>query len=684
MRVPGPCGVTTASAQRLRAPQHVEKPVLLCESTDIQDVIGMTHDSAANSARLLSDSGPFVAILQGFIQRPQQQEMAAAIEQALLDRGNLVVEAGTGTGKTLAYLVPAIMSGKTVIVSTGTRNLQDQLFSNDIPLIRDALDIPFSASILKGRANYVCPHRLELSLKGEQDGAGYLFDELDTIRKWSARTLTGDIAEITGVEENSAVWPNVTSTVDNCLGPTCAKIGECPVYQARARANEADLIVVNHHLLFADLLLKEEGIGHVLPSADGIVLDEAHQLADIAGRFFGSTLSSRQLTELARDVLKEQFLLGNDDYRLITAAQELERSSRELQMAFPSNGTSRTWTDLCSDGGVREAVGRVDGALIELMDILEETSVRSKGLQSCFHRSSRLADLFAMLTEEVVTHDYVHWLESTDRSFVIHLSPISIAEQFSTLMHEKDCSWVFTSATLAVGESFDHFLTSLGIEDEAQVLKLESPFDFERQTLFYVPEEVVYPSDSDYTSVVVERALPVIQACQGRTFFLFTSYRALDEAAQKLAGESDFVCFVQGTLPKSELLYRFLNTERSVLLATSSFWEGVDVKGDLLSCVIIDKLPFMSPADPIVKARLEAMTDLGVNGFYHYMLPQAAISLKQGFGRLIRDEVDKGIFMLGDPRILTSSYGKVFLANLPTMPLTRSLREVESFLESIE
>lgn len=645
----------------------------------------MTQDPTATSSFLLSDSGPFVSKLPGFMQRPQQQRMAAAIEQALQERGSLVVEAGTGTGKTLAYLVPAIMSGMTIIVSTGTRNLQDQLFLHDIPLIREALDIPFSASVLKGRSNYFCPHRLELILKDGQHGAGYSFDQLDRIREWSSSTVTGDIAEVTDVEESSAVWSNVTSTMDNCLGPTCSKISECPVYRARAKANEADLIIVNHHLLFADLLLKEEGIGHVLPSADGIILDEAHQLAEIASRFFGSTLSSRQLIELARDTLKEQLQLGNDDLGILEAAQRLERNSQALLLAFGKGGANKIWTEIHLDSSVRKAVSRVDEALLELMDVLAESSVRSKGLLSCYHRSTRLADLFAMLTEEVVSEgDYVHWLETAERSFVIHLSPLSIADQFSALMNEKDCSWVFTSATLAVGASFDHFLASLGLEDEARVLKLESPFDFERQTLFYVPEELINPSDSDYTSVVVARALPVIQACRGRTFFLFTSYRALDEAALQLAKESDFVCLVQGRLPKSELLYRFLHTERSVLLATSSFWEGVDVKGDLLTCVIIDKLPFMSPADPIVKARLEAMNNRGLNGFYHYMLPQAAIALKQGFGRLIRDEIDKGIFMLGDPRILTSSYGRVFLDNLPTMPLTRSLEEVETFLSSIE
>jgi len=610
--------------------------------------------------------------------------MADAIEKVLLEGNRLVVEAGTGTGKTLAYLVPAILSGMKIIVSTGTRNLQEQLFFNDIPLIRAALELPFQVSILKGRANYLCPHRLELSL-GEHNHAGYRIDELIKIREWSSRTSTGDIAEITDVEENSAVWSYVTSTVDNCLGSTCSKIGECPVYLARIKANDADLVIVNHHLLFADLILKEEGIGQVLPSADGIILDEAHQLAETAGLFFGSTLSSRQLTELARDTLKEQLQLGNDDRRVVDAAQSLERNTRSLLLAFGKSSANRTWSDIHVDDSVRKAVSDVDKNLVALMDVLEETSVRSKGLLSCYRRSVRLADLFVMLTDEVVVEDeYIHWLETTDRSFVIHLSPLSIADQFSALINERDCSWVFTSATLAVGDSFAHFLNSLGLEHATQELKLDSPFDFERQALFYIPEALLNPSESDYTSVVVERALPVIKACRGRTFFLFTSYRALDQAAEQLAREPDLVCFVQGSLPKSELLFRFLHTERSVLLATSSFWEGVDVKGDLLTCVIIDKLPFMSPADPIVRARLDAMTNLGVNGFYQYMLPQAAISLKQGFGRLIRDEVDRGIFMLGDPRILTSSYGKVFLNNLPAMPLTRSFKEVESFLESIE
>jgi ATP-dependent DNA helicase DinG len=632
-------------------------------------------------ATILGDSGPFVDMFPDFTVRTEQLEMASAVESSLKDECHLIVEAGTGTGKTVAYLVPAVCSGLKVVVSTGTRNLQDQLFYKDLPQIKATLDINFKAALLKGRANYLCPDRLHSSIENGLETSKKILNELQIIKAWWSRTNTGDISEITEIHENSPVWPKVTSNVDNCLGQGCSRYSECPVYKARSTADQADIIVVNHHLMFADLVLKEEGIGQVLPDVDAFVVDEAHQVPDIASTFFGMSLSSRQMTDLCRDVQTEMLLLGDDDFRLSGALQGLQLCIQTLTMSMDLGNGSAAWSEVNEIQDVADAISKLDGSVIQLSRLLASVSERSQGLDNCNRRLIKLADMFALLSERVESEEeYVHWVESNRHGFVLHLSPLDVSRQFGELVQELGATWVFTSATLSVAESFGHFVNTLGVPEDTTTIKLNSPYRFDEQVLFYVPEELPLPSDVSYTARLVDHMKPLIEANQGGTFFLFTSHRALTETAEKLSKESNLKCLVQGSMPRSELIRKFKEQDRAVLLGTNSFWEGVDVKGDSLTCVIIDKLPFMSPGDPVVKARLESMTSAGVNGFYHYQLPEAVIALKQGFGRLIRDETDRGMFVLGDPRVFNKSYGKTFIRSLPGMPITRNVEEAEEFL----
>jgi ATP-dependent DNA helicase DinG len=633
------------------------------------------------STDLLGASGPFAEAFPDFKVRGQQIEMTNAVELAIANSDHLIIEAGTGTGKTLAYLVPAILSGMKIVISTGTRNLQDQLFNKDLPGIGGILGLPFRSALLKGRSNYICPQRLEVFADSGQESSSQILNDLVAIQYWWTQSATGDISELDSVSESSPVWPRVTSTVDNCFGQNCPKFDRCPVYKARAKAQQADIIIVNHHLLFADLMLKEEGAGELLPDADVIVVDEAHQIPDIASLFFSSSLSSWQLLDLCRDVMSEQLLLGADDKRVDAAIAGLTESVRFLIVSFANESGSRSWSELQTIADINDAIAKVDIHLSNTWELLQSIKERSRGLENCCNRMEKLLDRFTLLTEPVGGEGYIHWVEASSRGFVINLSPLDVSQQFSTLMEGLGSTWIFTSATLSVAESFEHFQLQLGIEHQ-QTIRLESPYRFDEQVRFFVPEQLPDPSHSDYTSSLVKEVRPIIKANNGGTFFLFTSYRALTEAAEIFARETDFDCLVQGSMPRTELLERF-RKKRSVLLGTSSFWEGVDVKGDLLTCVIIDKLPFMSPGDPVVKARLEYLSANGINGFFNYQLPEAVLSLKQGFGRLIRDTDDKGLFVLGDPRVLSKSYGRYFLKSLPSMPMMRDNLESATYLSSL-
>ena len=629
-------------------------------------------------AELLGPEGPLARQVSGFAPRLPQQRMAQAVDATLAEGGLLIVEAGTGTGKTFAYLAPALRSGARVLISTGTRHLQDQLYHQDLPVVRRALKSSAQVALLKGRGNYCCRYRLQLiEQEGRLTSRGQVV-ELQRICRWASRSRRGDIAEIADVPESSPLWPRVTSTADNCLGPDCPRIEDCFFAKARLEALAADVLVINHHLFCADLALRETGFAELLPGVEAVIFDEAHQLPDIAAHFFGQSLSGRQLTELARDTEVEQARDAADFPELRQRAEALAAVEAVLRAALGTAERRALWREVAEQPAVREAVGQVTEALHRLREALQEAAPRGKGLESCRRRAEDLIQRLAAATGAECPADAVRWFETRGRGFTLSLTPLDIAPPFRARLEAQPGAWIFTSATLAVGESFEHFAARLGLQDYA-ALRLDSPFDFARNTLLYHPPGLPEPAAPQYTAALLEAALPVLRASRGRAFLLFTSYRALREAEAGLAGRLDYPLLVQGAAPKAALLREFRALGNAVLLGTASFWEGVDVRGEALSCVIIDRLPFASPGDPVVQARIESLRQRGADPFRSYQLPQAVIALKQGVGRLIRDVTDRGVLMLCDPRLLTKFYGRAFLDSLPPMPRTRRLERVQAF-----
>ena len=624
----------------------------------------------------LGGDGPFAALVDGFQARPQQQDMAEAVEAAIADYGTLIAEAGTGVGKTFGYLVPALLSGGKIIVSTGTKTLQDQLFHKDLPLVRRALGLNAQCALLKGRANYLCLHRFRTTVAEGRLRDHQQVAELRHIRDWAGVTRSGDIGEVTNVAENAEIWPHVTSTVDNCLGQECDDYQQCHVVRARRAAQEADVVVINHHLFFADLALKEEGFGELLPSANAVILDEAHQLPDIASVFFGQTLGSRQLLELARDSIAEGHNEAPDMAEIREQAAAVEKATRDLRLALGQAGQREPWDRIRHKPAVAASLDDLGERLDRLYATLEVGAERGKGLEACLRRAHLARQKLERLMEK--DESAIQWYETYTRAFQLNITPLDVAQLFHSRLQAHPCAWVFTSATLAVGERFDHFASQLGL-DAAEKLQLDSPFDYANNALLYLPPGLPEPNAPGYTSAVVEAAIPVIRASGGRCFMLFTSHRALREAAGLLAGRLPYPLLAQGDMPRGELIERFRGLGNAVLLGTSSFWEGVDVRGEALSAVIIDKLPFASPGDPVLQARLNAIRAGGGNPFMEYQLPQAVITLKQGVGRLIRDAADRGVLALCDPRLKTKQYGRVFLDSLPPVPVTRNPDDVASF-----
>ncbi|WP_367027214.1 ATP-dependent DNA helicase [Methylococcus sp. ANG] len=626
-----------------------------------------------------AEDGPLARALPGFRPREAQSGMARAVEQAIRDGRCLIAEAGTGTGKTFAYLVPALLSGKRVLVSTGTRNLQDQLFQKDLPLLRQALTAPVHTALLKGRSNYLCPYRLENVVDfGFRAGfSAEEADQLERIRRWAKTTRSGDVAEVSDVPEASPLWRSVTSTAENCLGQDCPAYEDCHVVRARKAAQEARITVINHHLLWADWAVKTDGFGELLPEADVIVVDEAHQFAETATQFLGISLSTRQLGELADDTLIERAKDAPDMGGLADAATLLKAELTAMRAALGEELRRDAWHAVAGKEDVSAGLKRMEEALLALAAQLKLAAVRGKGLESCWKRCDELIQrLEAFLAED--TEESVRWFETHRRGFSLSRTPLDIAGEFARFRKARQATWIFTSATLSVSGRFEHFSRQLGIAD-ADCRRWESPFDYRRQSLMYLPAGLPEPGGREYTRAVLRAAWPVLKASRGRAFLLFTSHQALAEAASILEGKTEFPLFVQGTRPKVRLLEAFRASGNGLLLGTASFWEGVDVRGEALSCVVIDKLPFASPGDPVVSARLEAIRKRGHSPFGVFQLPAAVITLKQGAGRLIRDVDDRGVLVLADPRLTSKSYGKVFLDSLPPMRITRDPNAVRAF-----
>lgn len=633
-------------------------------------------------ASVFSATGALAQVVPGFRARTGQLEMAGEIKKVIQNQRFIVAEAGTGTGKTFAYLVPALLSGGKVIISTGTKTLQDQLFNRDIPVVRNALKVPVTVALLKGRANYVCHHHLE---RAKFDGRLPSRDDvmhLARIDSFARISTTGDRADCAEVPEHASVWPLVTSTRDNCLGSQCEHFDKCFVMKARKQALESDVVVVNHHLFFADLVLREESVAELLPACNTVIFDEAHQLPETASLFFGQSVSTTQIVELARDARIEGATSAKDFAALPEAANAVEKAARDLRLAFDESGLRMPASAIRPRRVINEALAEATGKLEALAETLHSQAGRSEGLQKCFERADALrAQLAGWSADSDAT--LVRWVEVFHQSVQFNATPLSIAEIFRKQVEAQARAWVFTSATLSVNGDFSHYVNELGLQ-EAQTASWPSPFDFDRQGLLYVPQGLPEPNTPDYTRAVVEAALPAIGASRGRAFLLFTSLRALREARELLAEAFkkrgwDYPLLVQGEGSRSELLQRFRDLGNAVLIGSQSFWEGVDVRGEALSLVVIDKLPFAPPDDPVLAARIEKINAEGRNAFMEYQLPRAVISLKQGAGRLIRDETDRGVLMICDPRLISKSYGKRIWRSLPPMKRSREVADVEAF-----
>ena len=649
------------------------------------------------SVEALSEGGALAARLDGFVVRPAQLRLTAAVAEAFDAREVLLAEAGTGTGKTYAYLVPALRSGLKTIISTGTRALQDQLYHRDLPRVREALGTGLRSALLKGRANYLCLYRMNQAKGDAQFTSPAQASQFQRIVAWSGRTRAGDMAELEGLADDSPLLPLVTSTVDNCLGSDCPFWEECFVVQARQRAQAADLVVVNHHLLLADLALKQEGFGEILPGAQAFVIDEAHQLPELAASFFGEGFGMRQIQELARDCLAECKQTTGALAVLQAPVRVLEQALRELRAAMealPPRGTRYRALTLPA---VADGLDVLADSLAALEPALEPLAGASPGFEACLARVRELgerlgrwrdggmaSDAFAdELTDEAALArtaargGEVYWYELSPRGFRCQRTPLDVSAPLRQHREQSRAAWVFTSATLAVGGGFQHLGRKLGLFDPDTLLE-PSPFDWPRQALCYLPRDLPEPNTREFGAAMLAAVRPVLEASGGRAFLLFASHRALREAAQALRG-APWPLFVQGEAPKAELLQRFRESGNGVLLGSASFREGVDVAGDALSVVVVDKLPFAAPDDPVFEARLEAVRRSGGNPFRDEQLPQAVIALKQAVGRLIRTESDRGVLVLCDPRLTGKSYGRVFMDSLPDFTVTRSLQEVQAF-----
>lgn len=644
-------------------------------------------DLGAVSVAALSDHGPLAAAIADFRPRPAQQALAMAIASAIEARETLLAEAGTGTGKTFAYLVPVLLRGAKTIISTGTRALQDQLHQRDLPLVQRALGIGARTALLKGRANYLCLYRLERARGASRHPSREFAARLQQVTRWSRATRSGDLAELRDLPEDPALLAQITSSAENCLGSDCPFWDECFVVKARQAAQAADVVVVNHHLLLSDVALKQEGFGEILPGANVFVIDEAHQLPDLAQQFFGDAISARKLMDVVRDCLAECAQVTGALAQVQVPIRSLEHAVRELRLAFDTLPV-RGGDELLCGANTQAALTGLDAALLALATAVAPLQPASPGFAAIGERLAALrrqllpwlqmlaagADAAVSTSESV---PQVLWYELSAHGFVLHRSPLDVATPLRAFRAHSGAAWILTSATLAVDGSFAHIAARIGCED-ARTLLQPSPFDWPSQALLYLPRDLPEPNHPGFADALEAQVRDLLTHSRGRAFLLFTSHRALRDMAQRLAG-GPWPLFVQGEAPRTRLLERFRASGNGVLLGAASFWEGIDVAGDALSLVVIDRLPFATPDDPVLAARMAQVRASGGNPFYDEQVPQAVIALKQGVGRLIRNETDRGVLALCDSRLLSKSYGRLFLDSLPPLPRTRDMAEVERF-----
>ncbi|QOC21891.1 ATP-dependent DNA helicase [Wenzhouxiangella sp. AB-CW3] len=636
---------------------------------------GEAESAGLALADVFAEDGPLANALAAYRPRAGQFELAAAIDECLGSGTDLVAEAATGTGKTLAYLVPVLLRGERTIISTGTLNLQDQLYARDLPLALRALGLERKVALLKGRSNYLCLHRLDKHGNDPEVAEGAVGEELQMVRRWARHTVSGEISELDDIPTRSPVWPLVTSTQDNCLGGECEQLADCHLLRARRQAQEADIVVVNHHLLFADMALKQTGFGEVLPGAGAVVIDEAHQVPETAMRFFSRGVSAWQLRELGADTLRAAGQASGALKLLMAPVQNLRTALDQAVsecLTLPQRGEFSALTACLPH------FASLRRALQALVAALEPLAEQSRDLGNAAQRAAVLEEgLGDFLAGR---EGYVRWFANRRGRFALNLTPLDVAGPLRQLRERVPATWIMTSATLAVAGRFDHFTRRLGLDD-ARERVIESPFDYPEQTRLWLPEGLPDPGSRDHVDQLLSQVLPVLRAAGGRAFLLFTSHRALRRAADWLRAHSDFQLLVQEDAPRPVLLRRFRESPGSLLLGAASFWEGVDVPGRELSVVVIDKLPFAAPDDPVLEATLKAVRESGGNPFAEVQLPQAVLALKQGAGRLIRQADDFGVLVLGDPRLVTRPYGKLFLRSLPPMTPVQSGAEAARFIK---
>ena len=633
-----------------------------------------------------SVDGPLSKIMDSYQVREDQVHMAEFIHDAFQSDSPTIIEAGTGTGKTFAYLAPILMHGGKAIISTATKNLQDQLFLKDIPRIRDALKIPLEVSVLKGRNNYLCQLRME---NVASEGLFLNRDDIshvEKIKRFSEHSVTGEIAEIDDIPESSTVWPLVTSTSDNCLGQSCTHAKECFFLKARKKALSAEIIVVNHHLLFADLSLKDEDISEILPKVDTIFFDEAHQVPEIASFFFGNNFSSNQLIVYLQELNLSYAKYNLEDKTFFNLTETIISSLSGLRSLLPSLGHRVLLDNIENKQAFIEDLKIVHEHLNQLKDFLIQYNDESPEHKKNLERIDNYLNQILLWLDDK-DEKFVYWLDLYAKSIQFNITPLSVAEPFKKILEDHQLNWLFTSATLTVDNSFEHFKENLGLND-AREKSYPSPFDYQKNAMLYVPEGMPEPNDSNFNIYLVNKMLPLIEACHGRTFILSTSLKGVAEISTLLKDEFlkrnlDISVLSQGNESKNVLLKRFRELPSAVLVGSMSFWEGIDIRGQKLSLVIIDKLPFQSPGDPIFESKINHFNARGLNAFFNLQLPHAVIQLKQGSGRLIRDHNDQGVLAITDPRIINRGYGKKFWKSLPHYKRSRDQDEAIAFLKSL-